>query len=136
MSFLTPDKALKILDDVSSEHHFRLYMGTNIKNLKELAEALEIMADRTFQHHVSSTKNDFSSWVSEAIGDSELADKLKKIESKNKMVSEIRKRVTSLERRSSQHALLKDDFMNLGVNDFAVGIVVGFIIGIMIAVVL
>ncbi|MBD3313155.1 hypothetical protein GF345_01810 [Candidatus Woesearchaeota archaeon] len=136
MSVLTPEKALKILDDAPEQHHFRLYMGTNIKNLKELAEALEIMADRSFSHHVSPTKNDFSSWIKEVVGDHQLADRVSGMESKKKMVKEIRKRVSSLEKRSSEHALLKTDYMKLGANDFAVGIVVGFIIGVVIAAVM
>jgi len=140
MTSLTAKKAEEILNDVPDHHHFRLHMGTDIKNLKELAEALEIMADRTFFHHIGPGKNDFSNWIKEVVDDKELAGKLRNTDTRLAMVSEIRKRVDFLERKPSEHKicteLCKKDFMKCGVNDFAVGTLVGFVIGVILAVVL
>ena len=136
MSVLTAEKAERILSDAPEQHHFRLHMGTNIRNLKELAEALEIMADRTFFHHVGDGKNDFSSWIKEVVGDPELAEKIKKLDSKNAMVKTVRSRLHYLETKPSEYEILKNDFMRMGINDFAVGALVGFIVGVIIAAVL
>ncbi len=136
MPKITGAQAEKIMGEVPEEHHFRLHMGTNISNLRELAEALEIMADRTFHHHVSRTKNDFSTWIRDAVGDEELAERVRKLDSKKAMLKEIKKRIDLLERKPSEHEICTQHFMKCGVNDFAVGAVVGFVIGVIIAAVL
>lgn len=133
MAVLTAEKAKKILNNVPDEHHFRLHMGTNIRNLSELAEALEIMADRSFYHHVSETKNDFSNWIKDVVGDEELASKVLKLNSKEAMMKQIKKRIDLLERKHVENQFCQKDFMKCGINDFAVGALIGFIIGVIIA---
>ncbi|MCX8147098.1 MAG: DUF5752 family protein [Candidatus Woesearchaeota archaeon] len=130
---LTPEKVEKILSDAPPEKVFKLHMGTNIKNLRELAEALEIMADRTFEHHVTNEKNDFSNWVNDVIGDHELAEKIKKAKTREEMIGIVRKRVDFLERKPVEHELCKKEFMSCGARDFAIGTLVGFVVGVIIA---
>ena len=136
MSVLTPEKASRMLADVPAEKQFMLHMGTNVKSLHELGDAIAIMADRTFMHHVAEGRNDFSNWIRDVIGDHDLADRIKDIKTKDKMAKEIGSRVHFLARKPSEHVLCKHNYMECGVNDFAVGTLVGFIIGIIIAAVI
>ena len=101
MSVLTAEKAERILSDAPEQHHFRLHMGTNIRNLKELAEALEIMADRTFFHHVGDGKNDFSSWIRDVFHDQKLANDLLSSKNKESAASKLRSRINSLKKKAS-----------------------------------
>lgn len=136
MSVLTPEKASRVLADVPEQKQFMLYMGTNIKSLHELGDAIGIMADRTFMHHVAEGRNDFSNWVRDVIGDHELAEKIKRLGTKQEMAGEINKKVHFLARKPSEHVICRHNYMECGVNDFAVGTLVGFIIGIIIAAVI
>ena len=65
-----------IVRSVSPEYYFFLADGRPLKNLLELADALEEMTDEIFQHHVNEHKNDFAKWASEVFNDEELALKL------------------------------------------------------------
>lgn len=56
---------------------FRLHKTTiELRSLPELAEALEIMSDESFCHHVTEKHNDFAVWVGETMDDKELSNKL------------------------------------------------------------
>lgn len=63
--------------------------GIIIKDLKELANALEKLDETTFVSHVNKTKNDFSKWINEILRDAELAKKISKIKTRTKMLKEI-----------------------------------------------
>ncbi len=70
---------------VNPEHYFSLCTGVLIKNIKELAFALEYISDEEYDHHVNHSKNDFSSWVRDVFGKKELAEKLLKTRDKKDM---------------------------------------------------
>ncbi|MFO8016320.1 MAG: DUF5752 family protein [Candidatus Woesearchaeota archaeon] len=131
-----PEKAEALLEDTKGGDDFKLHMGSDIKNLKQLAEALDIMAEDTFRHHVSGKKNDFASWIRHSIGDEELARSIEKLKSRKKIAEKVRRRVSFLERKRGQKVSCHKDFLTCGVTDFALGVVVGFIIGMIIAVVI
>lgn len=62
-----------ILKDAPEENCFILCNGQKIKNVKELADALEVLGDDVFNHHVTFDRNDFSSWINDVFRDDELA---------------------------------------------------------------
>jgi hypothetical protein len=66
----------KIVKDAPAEHYFILANGQPIKNVKELADALEHLADDVFNHHVTHDKNDFANWIQHIFEDTELAKEL------------------------------------------------------------
>ena len=69
------------LGDVAVEKQFFCQDGQVFKNLRELEVALMDMSVGTYQHHVNESKNDFSNWVSQVIGDDKLSrDLLKSME--------------------------------------------------------
>ena len=59
---------------------FVLHDGRILKNLKELAEALEHMSEEVFRHHANPSKNDFSNWIAGVLHEKELAEELKSID--------------------------------------------------------
>jgi hypothetical protein len=61
---------------VPSEHAFVTYSNHTICSVPQLLSALKEIDDEEFGEFVSSQKNDFASWVRDAIGDSDFAEKL------------------------------------------------------------
>ncbi|MBI2541690.1 hypothetical protein HYV80_03200 [Candidatus Woesearchaeota archaeon] len=97
----TKDEARKYLSDTSPEQSFWVNNGPILKNLEELADALPNIGEDTFKHHVSSEKNDFSSWIKEVIGDQKLANDLLSSKSKESAVKKLRNRLSSLKKKAS-----------------------------------
>lgn len=62
-----------ILKDAPEEHCFIFCNGQKVKNVKELADALEVLSDDIFNHHVTFDRNDFSNWINDIFRDEELA---------------------------------------------------------------
>ena len=131
-----PEKAAELLEDVKEESHFRLHMGTNICNLKQLSEALDIMAEEAFKHHVTATKNDFASWIRLSVGDEELAKSIEGLKDRRKIADRMRRRIDYLERIRGQNILAPKDFLTCGATDFVLGAIIGFVVGMIVAVVI
>ncbi len=72
----TTKKAAKIVKDAPTENYFILANGQPIKNVKELADVLEHLADDVFRHHVTDDKNDFANWVEHIFEDIDLAKEI------------------------------------------------------------
>ncbi len=67
-----------MLSNAPSDKRFWCHNGQVFQNLEELAEALAGLDEDSFRYHVNESKNDFSSWVREVIGDEKLARDLEK----------------------------------------------------------
>jgi hypothetical protein len=50
--------------------------GRRIRNLAELAEALDLMDDHAFRYHANGERNDFSNWIRDVMGLPGLAGRL------------------------------------------------------------
>jgi hypothetical protein len=60
------------------EHqYFVLLDGRRLGDIKELADALEDMADHIWSHHVNESKNDFATWIQDVFAEHELANRLR-----------------------------------------------------------
>ncbi len=59
------------------EHVFFIADGRTIQDLRELAEALEDMAEHVFSHHVNDHRHDFANWVHEVLQERALAEQLR-----------------------------------------------------------
>ena len=90
---ITKDVALKLLSNVPETNQFWCKDGIALSNLKDLKSALQSMSNETFMHHVNSEKNDFYNWINDIIGDKELADKLRSLQSKNSVTKEVKNRI-------------------------------------------
>ncbi|MBI4295835.1 MAG: hypothetical protein HY667_01815 [Chloroflexi bacterium] len=69
------------LADVPPDKRFYCNDGRIFNNLEDLASALKVMSDDTFRYHANESKNDFSNWISDVIGDGKLARDLRKVTS-------------------------------------------------------
>ena len=97
---VTKDEARRYLSDVAPEQCFWVNNGPILKNLEELADILPEMSDDAFQNHVNSEKNDFSNWISNAIGDKKLANDLMSSKSRESVLRKIRNRLNSLKMKA------------------------------------
>ncbi len=61
---------------IPPEKYFFVCNGIAIKNIFELAEQLEHMADDIFRYHVNDQKNDFANWIKFVFGEKALAEQL------------------------------------------------------------
>ena len=95
-------EAEHILRRVKEDKAFRLYLGTTLRSLKELAEALDIMADKAFRHNVVETRNDFGNWVKDVVGDDELADQIMHLKSKEGILKKVDDRIEELEGKMAE----------------------------------
>jgi len=92
------EEAKRIFSDVSDEKSFWVNEGPVVKNLEELTAALRKMKKNVFEHHVDKTKNDFSTWVAEVIGDSALAKSIAKTKTKQTMINKLKERIAALKK--------------------------------------
>ncbi len=136
------EKLESFLRDVLPEKSFWVNNDRIIRNIYELASAIENMNDMTFRYHVDVGKNDFSKWVREVIRDEKLADDLLKASTKEALLKVIKKRITAIEtniykeklnwiKEIPENCFSKDNFtlVNL-LSAFGLGIVAGIVIGV------
>ena len=126
-----PEDANLILTDVIPKHYFNLHMGTSIKNLHELADALEIMDENTFKHHVTKGRNDFSNWVKDIIGDVGLSNGLLKARTRKKAFEAVNQRIEQLKKLKSVNTA--EDKTNLFTDRFLIGLILGLVFGFVIS---
>ena len=124
------EKAEKILSEVHPNREFKLHLGANLKSLYELSEALDIMSEASFSHHVTKQKNDFASWIRDVIGDTKLAHHVDKMNKKKDISDAVKLRIKELE-RVSYHSMLGDE-LRAGAREFLAGVIVGFIVGVIV----
>ena len=98
---VTKDEARGYLRDVAPEQCFWVNNGPILKNLDELANALQEISDDTYSHHVDSEKNDFSNWINDVIGDKKLANDLLSSKNKESVLKKVRNRVNSLKKTAA-----------------------------------
>jgi len=66
----------KYLANVPEEYVFWTHDGNNLRDMKDLKDALANMSDEIFYYHSNEYKKDFSNWVRDIIGDETLAHDL------------------------------------------------------------
>ncbi len=101
---------LKLFNDVAPEHYFHMHNGVVIKNLHELIDALEIIDEDTFKHHVNAPMDDFAGWIRNVIKDTNLADKVSKIKTREEMITLLETEPVQVEEIVSKRAKPKDYF--------------------------
>ena len=117
--------------DVVPKHEFNIYMGSSIKNLQELADALEIMDEDTFKHHVTKDRNDFSNWVMNVICDTELSKDLLNAKTRENTLEITKQRVKQLKKLKINN-LIKENLPPFN-NEFLIGLVLGLVLGFLIS---
>ena len=90
-------KAL-ILKDVPKDKRFVCSNGDSYSSLKDLVEGLKRMKDEVFFYHVTEDKNDFSTWIYDVVGDVRLANNLRSVNDKKRMIKKIKGRIAYLKK--------------------------------------
>jgi hypothetical protein len=98
MSEITAENAARFLSQVPEENKFWAHDGKVYSTLQELLSGLKSMKSDTFRFHVNPEKNDFSNWIYDIIGDTELAEELRKVRDKKSTETKISNRVKSLKK--------------------------------------
>ena len=75
---MTSSVAIQRIADVPDDKLFWCRDGRTMRNLRELAAALEQMSDETYRFHANDVKTDFANWVRDVIGDDKLTRDLLK----------------------------------------------------------
>ncbi len=99
MPVVAKHDASNILADVAGDKRFFSQDGCTCKKLAELSECLSHMSPEVFSHHVNDTKNDFSNWIRDVLGDVTLANELSAVTTLNEAASMTSQRVAWLRRR-------------------------------------
>jgi hypothetical protein len=71
--------------------YFRLVNGQELKSLNDLRKALSYMSDDEFNHHVNQERNDFATWVRDALKNHELYEKLISLKSRKELEELLKK---------------------------------------------
>ena len=89
----------KALSDCRPDFSFWTCHGRVVRNVYEMADAIDGMNDDAFRYHVNddNKKNDFANWLLNIIEDGELAHRLKKVRDRQTYVKIIRDRIRELE---------------------------------------
>lgn len=101
MAKINFETAALILSDVAEDKVFFTNDGSKFFNLNDLANGLKKMDKETFEYHVNKEKNDFSTWIYDVLGDSSLADNLRKCKDKKDFIKKIRTRITYLKKNKN-----------------------------------
>jgi hypothetical protein len=96
---ISKEEAMRRLGDVPDDKRFWRNDGKTIKNLKELEMSLSDMSAETYRYHRGGGRNDFSKWVNDVVGDTQLAEELGKADSRERASRVVAKRISFLESR-------------------------------------
>jgi hypothetical protein len=120
-------EAVALVKEAPPEHSFKLHKTSiEIRSIPELAEALEIMSDESFAHHVNEQKNDFATWVGDVIHDTELSNRLKGVNTKAAAYEIVKKRAKEI---GGQQYTYQSTLFGFNLWDVIIGFIGGLIIG-------
>ena len=91
-------EAKRLLSNVPEEYVFWCHDGCVLRNLKELGDAMNIMADETYAFHANAEKNDFANWVRDIIKDKRLSQDLQKAPGRDQAAQIIASRISTLDK--------------------------------------
>jgi len=91
------ETARSLLSDVKSDSFFKVHMERTSGISMSCGDALTIISDDSFHHHVTEHKNDFSIWVKNVVKDQELAKSIEHIKDRQKMRDIVSVRIEELE---------------------------------------
>ncbi len=79
--------------DAPEDHYFWLHQGGALRNLRDLAEALESMTDEQLVFHTKREGNDFANWIREIFHEESLADRLERTRTRTGALKVIREAI-------------------------------------------
>ena len=97
MTKVTKEIAKDRLSNVAENKYFWCQDGKKLKSLHDLELALSSMGEATYFYHSNQTKNDFSKWVRDVIGDQKLAADLGKSRNPTQAAKGVARRISWLQ---------------------------------------
>jgi hypothetical protein len=91
----------KYLTRVPEAHVFWVCDGRVLRDIGELRDALVSMSDQTYAYHANESKNDFTNWIRDIIGDEQLAKDLEKVVNREQSARIVLERHTFLTNQAS-----------------------------------
>jgi hypothetical protein len=86
----------KKLEKVNETVVFWCNDGQIFRDMKDLMDGFERMSESTFAYHLNDTKNDFSCWVLDIIGDQKLAQDLKTVKNRDQARKRVQQRYAEI----------------------------------------
>lgn len=77
------------MSDLDAAHFFYVCDGKVLKNIDDLKSALKGMNNDAFSYHCNGEKNDFRLWISDSIGNKDLASKISRIKTKEGLIKKL-----------------------------------------------
>lgn len=102
-----PLEAKRILATVKVGRRFWLCTNEELKNLGEVAKAIDIIETEVFRYHVNKDKNDFEVWIRDIVKDKELAREISRIKTKETLHRKIAERVDELKNLARKAPVVK-----------------------------
>ena len=93
MAKMNKNHAAGILADVPGDKVFWSNDGLIMRNMNDLASALQKMKATTFKYHANAEKNDFSNWINDVMHDQKLAAGIKGCKTKAEATKLARRRI-------------------------------------------
>lgn len=103
-----------------------------VKNLRCLAEALDLMDNKTFKSHIRG-KNSFAAWVERELGDDDLAKRMRLSRTREDLLKVADDRYIELDEVIASSHMTSGEFLSIGAVDFVIGIIIGFMGGLILA---
>lgn len=101
-----------------AKHKFKFVHGAEARTILDVVEELEEMNEEEFKHHVNQEKNDIADWAKYSLDKPKLAERLRKIRTKEKIKQEL----------LEEHISISNiDYKS---KEFMWGIVIGLLIGV------
>ena len=105
----------KFLMNVPEEKALLLRDGSRVLNIEELRNELKYMSEEVFKEYVNESKNKFYDWIKDCVGDEKLAEKIKDVKNKKRMLDIINSRIIYLrlkeeeEKKKSEEEIIKNE---------------------------
>jgi hypothetical protein len=99
MEEIHKERAQKILALVPEDKRFYCQDGIYLSNLQELSDYLKKVKIEVYKNHVNTQKNDFANWIYDIIGDTELAEDIRKSKNRKELREVLRNRIDYLKIR-------------------------------------
>jgi len=90
---------------------FILANGDKILQLSDLESAIEAIDDKLFDTHVNTAKNDFSKWVKDVFGETELSHKIRYTYSRSALIHVLKEHFKPEQKITEQHVSKRDSII-------------------------
>jgi hypothetical protein len=138
----------KSLEEVHHDKGFTFKDGTHVKSLRDLVNHLERCSKETFLHHIHDDGSDFYNWIAHVLEDKILSKSIRHVKSKEYLAMVLKEYIRMIEEIPKEGNSAKEDNNTVsstpvhpdkariravtdvkwGIEEFVLGLLVGFLI--------